>query len=307
MSDSALDYLLVLFNLLLLLFWTRLWSAPAREFHFNPFLSGTVRLTDSACAFLRPVFGPFERLACLAILLAGVTFKALLVGRLGGSWTLELGGLYAFSAPAAAGRWGPHFLYSTLHTAAFLIRCWTVFLLVQFLSAGRRASRASEAFAFFCRPFSGLPLLAQPVALLALHAGLACALSRTGALSLLPLPDHAGGPVEASPFLTGPLAAQALKTGWLAVLSCADGLALLMRGLIVFILGNFGAALLQARGAALICHEAVELLLGRFARRQPAAGMGLDFTPLIFFFVVNLLYDSVRVGLHRLIQTPLFN
>jgi len=50
----------------------------------------------------------------------------------------------------------------------------------------------------------------------------------------------------------------------------------------------------------------VELLLGRFARRG-GAGMGLDFTPLIFFFVVDLLYSSIGRVLIQLMHVPLLN
>ena len=94
--------------------------------------------------------------------------------------------------------------------------------------------------------------------------------------------------------------------GWLAVLSFSDGLMFLTRGLFVLIITSFGAALLQARGAVIICSEGVELLLGRFARRG-GAGMGLDFTPLIFFFVVDLLYSSIGRVLIQLMHVPLLN
>jgi hypothetical protein len=302
-----MDYLLFAFNVLILFFWVRLWSAPETEFHFNPFLLGTVRLTDTVLSFLRPALNLPEKVACLLLLFVAVSLKTLVVGRLGGTWSLSIGGIYTFAAPAAGEAWAPLFLYSALHTTAFLLRLWSVFFLVRLLSAGQRCTRAAEAFAYFSRPFSRLPLLLQPVVLLALHAGLVLTLAHTGTLSMLPQPGQAGALVAASPFLAGPLLSQVLKTGWLAAMSCADGLALLMHALIVFIIGNFASAILQARGAMIICHEAVEMLLGRFARNRGTTGMGLDFTPLIFFFVVNLLYGSLRTILLKMIQAPLFS
>jgi hypothetical protein len=114
----------------------------------------------------------------------------------------------------------------------------------------------------------------------------------------------AGQPLN--PFMSGPLYAQFLKTFWLAVLSFSDGLMFLTRGLFVLIIANFGAALLQSRGAAILCSEGVELLLGRFARRG-GTGMGFDFTPLIFFFVADLLYTSIGRVLLQLMYTPFLN
>jgi len=134
---------------------------------------------------------------------------------------------------------------------------------------------------------------------------LALVLSRTGALSIFGQALEAPKPAVASPFLEGPLYAQLLKTGWLAALSCADGLMFLTRSLFVLIIANLGAAIFQARGALIVCNEGVELLLGRFAQRG-IGGMGFDFTPLIFFFVVDLMYNSVCRGLYELIHSPFF-
>jgi hypothetical protein len=301
-----MDYLLLAFNIAILLFWVRIWSSSAREFHFNPFLSGTVRLTDAAFDFLRPALRAPDGLLALLLLAALLAFKTLCAGRLGHAWSFTIGGSYQFSAPALGGSWAPHFLYSALDAAALLLRLWTVYFLVRLISSGMRPSRASEAFAYFCRPFSTLPMAAQPLALAALHALLAVALARLGSLSVLPQPGQAGGALAASPFVTGPLVVQLLKTGWLAALSGSDGIVLLLRALLVAILCNFGAALLQAKSLLIVSHEAVELLLGRFARSRGAVGgLGIDFTPLIFFFVANLLYGLLRSSLCSLIQAPL--
>lgn len=296
-----------IFNFAILLFWVRVWSTPANEFYFNPFLSATVRLTDSVLTFLRPVLRLPEQAAACAVLLVFGAFKTLLLGRLGASWSLTIGSVFQFAPPAAGDLWAPHFLYSALDAVLFFARLWTVYFLVQALSGQQRVSRASEAFAYFARPFSRLPFLAQPVVLLLLHGFLAVALSRTGVLTeTLPGPAPEAGKAAASPFLTGPLFVQLLKTVWLAVLSAADGLALLTRALFILILGNFAAAIFQLGGLMVICHETVEMLLGRFARNRTLTGAGLDFTPLIFFFVANITYNGVRSGLYSLIHTPLF-
>ena len=301
-----MDYLIYAFNFLLLLFWIRLWSAPEKEFYFNPFLSGTVKFTDSVLAFLRPVLFLPEQAAALVVVLFITLFKTILFYRLNFSWVIRIGSTFQFSPDAVGERITPLLIFSVLHVALFLLRLWTLSLLVRLITPPFRVSRASEALAFFTRPFSRLPLLAQPVVLVALHAAMALAVSRTGTLSVLGQTLEAAKPVLASPFLEGPLYAQCLKTGWLAALSLADGLMFMTRGLFILIIANLGAAVLQSHGIALICSEGVELLLGRFARRG-SAGMGFDFTPLIFFFVVDLMYNSICRGLYELIHSPFFN
>ncbi len=301
-----MDYLIFSFNILLLLFWIRLWSAPDKEFYFNPFLSGTIKITDSVLAFLRPVLYLPEQAAAAGLLIFGIVFKTILVLRLQATWTIKLGTFFHFSPLAVGDQIPPLLLFSLLHFAAFLLKLWTVYLLVRLITPSARTTRAAEAFAFFARPFSRLPLLAQPVVLLALHAALAFTVSRTGTLSTISQITESAKTVAVSPFLEGPLLAQLLKTGWLAALSFADGLSMLTRALFILILGNLAAAVLRAQAAVIICSEGVELLLGRFARNR-VGGLGFDFTPLIFFFVVDMMYNSICLGLFNLIHLPLFN
>lgn len=301
-----MDYLKLIFNVIFLLFWVRFWSAQKSEFHFNPFLSGTVRLTDSVLLFLRPVLALPEQAAALAVMVFITLFKAVLFHRLGIGWGIRLGTYFQFAADPAAGPVVNTLLFSVLHAAVFILRLWSAYLLVKWITPPFRVTRATEALGFFARPFSWLPPLAQPVALLALHGLLAFALAHLGTLSVIPQPLEPAQAAPVSPFLAGPIAFQLLKTGWLAALSFADGLMLLTRGLFALIIGNLLAAVLQARGLMVICNEGVELLLGRFAKRG-VGGMGFDFTPLIFFFVVDLMYNSICRGLYELIHSPFFN
>jgi hypothetical protein len=307
-----MDYLLYAFHIVVLLFWIRLWSAPSREFYFNPFLSGTARLTDSAIAFLRPVLALPEQAAALVVILFVLLFKTLLFWRLGGEWTISIGTNFVFSPHGVGETFLPLFLFSALQATLFIVRLWTVYLLVRLITPPARNTRASEALAFFARPFSAAPFWIQPAVLFACHLLIVFVLTRietlqTGpALAQTPFDGTPAQGAPRSPFLDGPLYEQLLKTGWLAALSFADGLKLLVRSLFILILANFGTALLQMHGAALLCNEGVELLLGRFARRGTAR-MGFDFTPLIFIFIVDLMYNSICQGLYTLIQSPFFN
>ncbi len=298
-----MDFILYGFSVAALIFWIRLWSAPAREFYFNPFLSGTIRLTDGVFAFLRPVLFMPERAAALAVLLFVLLFKTVVSWRFGGDWLIRIGQGFAFAPLPSANHAVSLFLFSALQTAVFILRLWTVYLLVRLITPPFRSTRASEALAFFVRPFSYVPTVLQPAVLLALHGVLAFTLTHACVLTQSPTPDAAQ---TLNPFIAGPIYAQLLKICWLAAISFSDGLMFLTRGLFVLILANFGASLLQSRGAAIICSEGVDLLLGRFARRG-GTGLGFDFTPLIFFFVADLLYTSIGRVLLQLMFSPFLN
>ena len=299
-----MDYLLQAFHILILVFWVRLWSASSKEFHFNPLLSGTVRLTDSALAFLRPVLFLPEQAAALAVLLFILLFKTMLFWKFGGNWGISIGMLFSFAPRAAADDpLTPLILFSVLQAATFIIRLWTVYLLVRLITPSTRVTRATDALAYFARPFSRLPFLMQPIVLLAFHAALALILTRTCVPGNAPLQES---PLTASPFLAGPFYAQIMKIGWLAAISLADGLKFMMNALLAVILCNIVASILQLRGTAIVSNECIELLLGRFARRSPSS-MGIDFTPLIFIFVVNIAYGSVCSVFHALINHPILN
>ena len=302
-----MDYLPFAFNILLLLFWIRLWAAPDKEFYFNPFLSGTVRLTDSVLAFLRPVLNFPEQVAAVLIILFTVAFKTLLMARLNVVWALTFGTDFRYTPSVTGNPWAPLLLFSAFHFAAFLLKFWSVYLLVKLITPAQRVNRATEALDFFARPFSRLPFYAQPVVLVALHVALAFAVSRTGVLSTVNPLTQETKTIAASPFLSGNLFAQLLKTGWLAALSMADGLALQIRALFVLIIGNLGASVFQAQGPLILCSEGVELLMGRFARSRAATQVGIDFTPLVFFFVVDMLYRGICLGIANLISLPLLN
>ncbi len=298
-------FLLFILNVFLLLFWVRLWSPSAGEFHFNPFLSATCRLTDGVLVFLRPVLALPEQAAALVVLLFTVVFKTLLMARLNVTWTLSFGTDYVFAPPTGHPQWQVLLLFSTYHFVLFLLNLWCVYLLTELIAHPGKASRASEAFGYFARPFSRLPLSAQLLVLALLHVALAFAVTHTGALSFVNPLTQESHPAEHSPFVTGPLFHQILRTGCLAALAIADGLEILIRALFVLIVGNLGAALFSMQGPMLLCHEGAELLLGRFARGKTLTGTGFDFTPLIFFFVVDMIYRFACFNLSNLIRAPL--
>jgi hypothetical protein len=93
-----------------------------------------------------------------------------------------------------------------------------------------------------------------------------------------------------------------IKTVWLGLLAFCEGLSAMISVLFTFIIGSLIATLMQKPNIAMLCREGMDLVLGRFSRgRTPQTG--LDFTPLIFFFVVSISYNTVNYAILSLVNT----
>jgi hypothetical protein len=297
-------YLQLIVNLFLLLFWIRFWVKPENEFYFNPFLSGTTRFVDSILQFLRPVLMLPDQIASLLLLSFFCVFKTIFFMRFGGGVTFAFGTLFSFTPDQQHVSFGFQLFYGGLQFALFIIRLWTLYFIIHMLARPTRLTRAAEAFAFFARPFSLIPFMMQPFVLVILHFCITAVIISFGLIPsvLSTLVPNAQAPAP-DMFLIGHPIAVLLKIGWLSLMSCADGLMWINNALLLSILGSFFAMLFGLKTVMLICAESVDVLLGRFSRRQTATG-GIDFTPMIFFFIVNFAYGIIQTGLYKLITSP---
>jgi hypothetical protein len=299
-------YLQLIAHLILVLLWLRIWVKPANEFYFNPFLSGTTRFIDSILNFLRPVLMLPDQAAAFLLLAFFCVFKTLFFLRFGNGVILSFGTLFSFTPPPQNDAFPLQVLYGVLQFALFLVRLWTLYFFITIISPPKRLTRAGEAFAFFTRPFSLLPFVIQPFILIGLHFCLTITILNLGftpaTLTVLIQEPHANA---ADLFQTGNPLLLLLKTGWLSMMSFFDGLMWVNNALLLCLLGSFLSLIFGLKTVMLICTEGLEVFLGRFWRRQTATS-GVDFTPIIFYFIVYTLYSMIQIGLYQLISSPLF-
>jgi len=291
-----MEPLLIVWDLLLLLFWVRLWTPSEREFHFNPFLSGPMRLVDGAISFLRPILPAVpERIVCLLIMAAGLAFRAVLFFRLGFPWRLTLGALFTF-VPKADGLSGA-LAFSTLDFLFFIARLWSLYFLIQLLTPVWRRDRAAQAFHFAALPFSLLRRPAQLAVMVAVHLLLVSEAVRYGQFGLPPLPPLPIAPLALD---IDPAWAHLLRLGWLTAASISDGLLAMRNCLLAFVFGGLAAALIQNHGLRQITQEAMIVVMGRFGRRPVLVGL-FDLTPILFFVAINLIHGLLSSVLMVLI------
>jgi hypothetical protein len=298
-------YLQLIAHLILVLLWVRFWVKPANEFYFNPFLSGTTRLMDAILNFMRPVLMLPDQVATLVMLAFFCVFKTLFFLRFGNGVILSFGTIFAFVPDPERDSFSLQILYGVLQFGFFLVRLWTLAFFVRLIAPPKRLTRAREAFDFFTRPFSLLPTPVQPIILLGLHFCFTITILNLGFIpSTLPGLVQEPQANVADLFLTGQPHLLLLKAGWLSLMSFGEGLIWVNNALILCLAGSFLSLMFGWKTIMVISTEGIEVFLGRFARRQTATS-GIDFTPIIFYFIVYILYSMIQMGLYNLIASPL--
>ncbi len=284
----ALSLILTLSNLLLLLLWLRLWRVGAREFTFNPLLSGPMRLVDAMIDFLRPVLIGLPPQAIAAVtLLFLLLFRGVLLSQSGDGWTIIIGMSYGRALPV--GDWPACMLFSITAFFGFLIRLWGLGFLVAVMTPLPRRDRVSEAFAQFTRPFSLLSRWSMALVLIGLHLLFVVQLQHTGN----PLTGQMPGGGELLPLAldwSRPLLAM-MQLSWLTALSLAEIFKYAYGAIMGVVLANLVAAIMQNHGLQQLLREAVLFLLGGFGRRPLMIGL-IDLSPLAYFFAMNILYGA---------------
>ncbi len=279
----TMDTVDLLFNLLVLLCWMRIWQIDPAADRSNPYLAGLAGLTQpvvdlgrrrgrSAPAWVALV--PW----LLLILFRGAALSWMSADNMRQAWVLGLG--FNSLCPAQVpfnGVW-PWFLFSLLSFAVFLFKAWGISLLL--LRSARGASSSDPVAMMLYRisqPFSDLQPAWRIGALLA-YGGLLTVVMR-GVQAGYVAPALLSFP----PIIPG--MAQAVVS---AAAGIADLLLPLQSLLIILIIGSW-AAMFGGGALGLRCREWLDFILAPF-RRFPLRLGALDLTPLLAFAACGLLH-----------------
>ena len=280
-------FLLISNIFFLFLFARLLMGRNDREWIFNPYLLWTGRVTSGAVRIATDILPglPARGGAAVALLFLLAFRGALMAATASRDWALSIGSTFFFHPRLG---WVGAIAFSALHFAAFLSHIWGLALLVHFLSP-RAASRTRirQLLDAVAAPFSRGPIWVRVPAVIAAHILLAMALRHFASAGI----GHIRRDFS-SIFCVDTPAQLASAYGGLALLSLADVLAFARMALILAIFATLFAAIFQSRTLATVFLELQNMLLGRFSRRPFVLGM-FDFTPIIFFIAVNLLYTVV--------------
>jgi hypothetical protein len=289
------------FNIILIALFVKLISKAESEYFFNPFVGYVTTRINKLLDFLKPVLALPEQMALLIIVISLFFFKTLLISRLSPTISLSFGQLITCTPASEIPEQISLLTFSLLNTISFLFKFWGFYFLASLIAAPNRKNRASDAFKYYAKPFSSIPFIYQPIILLALHAALAGIASNLGSLSFQP--QESSSPVVIS-LTSYPIIVQIIKTVWLGLLSLSDAIMVMIQVLFISIIGSMISTILKKRDMMILCNEASELVLGRFARRA-SANSGMDFTPIIFFFAAHYGYMILSTFVTNLINTPI--
>ncbi len=269
----------MLFNVLLLIFWVRLWPIRSREFYFNPYLSRLSSLTDKVFRFIEPVFFQAPaRIVALGSLAFLIAFRCFLVK--GGGWTLGMGVFWiTLRDPGFFGL----VAFSFLSFAMFMLNLWT-FAVVYLTFNNNSAPHARGAIRVITYPFSAIKAERRPVVLLV--AGMAIVF----ALDMLTndFRGIAGGErVIIGDLSTGGPVQYALRLALISVSGILEIIVIVRTLMFVLIIGSIMSVVAGSPNVAYVCNDWVELFLGVFRNYPLRLGM-MDLTPIIFFIALDI-------------------
>ncbi len=278
-------FFLLITNAFFLLLFARLFARrDDREWIFNPYLLWSGRVTDGVGRFATDILPglPARGGAGVALLFLLAFRGALMVAATNAKWALSVGSTFFFHPHNG---WVGAIAFSILHFAVFLAHFWGLALLVHFLAEPATSrTRIRQALDAFAAPISRAPVWARVIAIVAANILLAMALRHCAGAGI--------GEIRkdfTSIFHVETPARLAAAYGGLAFLAIVDVLDFARQALILAIFASLFAAIVQNRTLAAFFLELQNMLLGRFSRRPLGIGM-FDFTPILFFLAVNILY-----------------
>ncbi len=293
MSFAPID---ILFNIVVLFFWFRMWNREERDIPLNPYLSKLVTFTQPVIDLFRAMFGkaPASWAATAAllflILFRGLALPALNPESAREAWVLKMG----FSSVSPAMHSGRNALFyvmfSGLSFAIFLFQVWGLAML--FVGTRRdiqTGHHPAETLYFVARPFADIRMLFRPWILLVYGVGLACAVHMAG---MGWMTFHSGSPAG--------LAWIIVRYAIIAGSGAVDLLLVLRFLIIILIIGSWIVMFTGNEALMILCREWLDFLLGPF-RRYPVRIGPLDITPIVAFLALDILHWLLNGVLLRFI------
>ncbi len=266
-----------LFNILLLIFWFRIWATEDRASLFNPYIASLHRLSDAIVKFLKPVFFILSpRMIAAVSLVFLVALRAFAAPREDMGWHIVLGFANVIRQPVTQSV-NAYLLFSVLSFAMFLFKLWGLSLIFVRSDASSRSDNTTAALYQLARPFSDLRYEWRPGVLFIFGCVLIAALDLLGGVK---------GDSTASHALQCTILALAC---WVSILSVVIQIVFLL------IIGSWVSLFTNAQNIMLFCRDWMDFFLGPMRRYPLRIGM-LDLTPLAFMFLLFIV-EGLLMGI----------
>lgn len=272
-----------LYNVILFLFWNIIWNIGDFDMIRNPMLAPIARIQNKVIDFLKPVlpFLPNQIIAAVALLFL-IVFRGVAVPP-AMEWKLTFG--LVVSGNQIYNLF-TNILFSFLSFAIFTFKIWAVSLI--YIKTKQQASFSNNTDALFhlSKPFSLLEISIRPIVILIFGALIAYSLIflghyQTGNSTLL---------VAITQFIIISL------TGLVGIIPIIRQLIFLM------IIGSLFSSLTGSFQFSAFCRDGIDTLIGPLRRYPIRIGM-FDLTPIVFIFLLQLIYEFLQGILLHALQT----
>lgn len=288
----TMDTIELLFNIIVMLFWVRLWNRRATLATQDPFLTGLENFTQPLLDLFRPLSRRhFVTVGALFVWVFLLVFRAVAMPLMNldtarQAWEVSFGFDTAIPGATAGPLTWP--LFSALSFAVFLFQLWTVALLYHRPAdaAPAEGDRAREFMTDMCKPFSGWSLPWRMVVLLLLGLAIAAGMHLTGQTESgadgvrLPSPDADPGRAFAGYGIN-------LLAGMAGVLMPLQTL------IFALVILSWIVMFSPQSSAAFLCQEWLNFFLGPFRRFRFQVGF-MDLTPIVVFFGMGVVYEVLN-------------
>ena len=283
----------LIFNVILFLFWIRIWGRQDRLAFFNPYILALGRLPLAAINMLQPAFRRLpERVVAILIFVLLIVLRALAGPQDTGLWHITMG-FASMSLPPEAGP-GSYVLFSLLSFAAFLFRVWGLSILYLAFASIPPAQQTGAALHFMSMPFTRINQTWRPAVLLGVGMviGLLAVIGLHTAITVI-------GVRASGPLIAGDLSSRTfVQTFLMACSGWTDILLVMQQFMIIFIIGSIISMLTGSGSVSFLCREWIDFLLGPLRNYPLRIGM-FDLTPWIFIFLVFYAHGFLNAMLLR--------
>jgi uncharacterized protein YggT (Ycf19 family) len=266
-----------LFNILLLIFWFRIWERDDRSTTINPYIASLHRLSDAVVNFLRPVFFVLSpRMIAAVSLVFLIALRAFAAPREEGAWELILGFSNVVRQPTGDSV-NSFLLFSLLSFALFLFKLWGLSLIFVRADSGAQSENTTAALFQLARPFSDLRYEWRPGVLFVFGCLLVAAMDLVGGIE--------GGSAPYQPLRCAVLALAC----WVSILS------VVIQIIFLLIIGSWVSLFTSAQNIMFFCKDWMDFFLGPMKNYPLRIGM-LDLTPLAFMFLLFIV-EGLLMGI----------
>ena len=272
-----------LYNLILLLFWNRIWSTDSFDMIRNPLLAPIVRIQNKVIGFLQPVL-PFlpKQIIAATVLFFLIAFRGVAIPPTT-EWSLMFG---LRGASIQSGGILTNILFSLLSFAIFTFKIWAISLI--YIKTKKQAAYSNNTDALFhlSKPFSLLEISIRPLVIMIFGILIAYGLLTIGSNQLN-------------------ISALLVTLTKLAILSLSGLISILpiIRQLIILmIIGSLISSLISSHHIHAFCREGIDTLIGPMRRYPIRIGM-FDLTPIVFIFLLDIIWQILNGILFNALQS----